>query len=146
MLGKDCRERHAPTFAEGHTLHLADNLLLDDPDLHVLAGHGVHPIAKGACIVDLVDLALLLHESHRDDGLDEFLGGVLAAVLVNRSDPGDILCGDANQSGQLHRVVVPARRKEMNIPACGESLCDGHVKRTIRGRVLHAHLRCLRGH
>ena len=91
MLGKDCRERHAPTFAEGHTLHLADNLLLDDPDLDTVTCHCVHPLPESSGIINLLDLTLLLDKSHRDDSLHEFLGGVLAAILVDRGDTGHIL-------------------------------------------------------
>ena len=132
MLGKDCRERHAPTFAEGHTLHLADNLLLDDPALDAVAGHSMHPLSESSGIVDLLDLALFLDKPHRDDSLHEFLGGVLAAVLVDRGDTGHILIGYSHKGGEFHRVVVAARRKEMNIPACGQSLSDGDVQRTVR--------------
>ena len=132
MLGKDCRERHAPTFAEGHTLHLADNLLLDDPDLDAVAGHSMHPLSESSGIINLLDLTLLLDKPHRDDSLHEFLGGVLAAVLVDRGDTGHILIGYSHKGGEFHRVVVAARRKEMNIPACGQSLSDGDVQRTVR--------------
>ncbi len=131
MLGKDGRERHSPPFAEGNTFHLADNHLLDDSDLHVLTGHGVHPLSESAGIVNLLDLTLFLHESHRDDSLHKFLGGVFAAVLVNRSHSCHILIGYSYKSGQFHRVVVTARRKEMNIPASGEGLRDGDVQRAV---------------
>ena len=65
VLRKDRSERHSPALREGHSLHPADNVLLQRARLAASARLSMHPIAKFACLVDLLDLALLLDQTHR---------------------------------------------------------------------------------
>ena len=146
VLGKDGRERHAPSLGEGHAFHDPDNLLLQDSGLDVVAGHGVHQLSQRSCIVELLDLARFLDKAHGDHGLDQFLGSMPASVLVHRGHPGHVFGGHSCQGGEFHRVEISARREEVDLAAGGKGCLDHGADVIVRSRPSDSRQGGLRGH
>ena len=114
MLRENRREGHAPAFGQGDSFHDSDDFLLDPAHLDIVAGDGVHLVAKSAGIIDLLDLALFLHEPHRDDGAGKAVGGLFL----------DLCHRDARQIGNLQGVVPAGRREIVYRSALGDGSGD----------------------
>ena len=122
MLRKDSRERDAPAFRKRDRLHPAHDFLLDAAEDDIVPRHGVHLVTECGSIIQLLDFAILLHQSHRNYRLcqckRELACHLSIVALEERSD--------------LHGIVIPRRRHEMDRPACCQCLGNHIVQNSIR--------------